>query len=248
MDEQLHRVLYVEDEADIQAVARLALEHLGGFEVEVCSSGKEALDCIGDFKPHLVLLDIMMPGMDGPTTLQALRKTLAGRTVPVIFMTAKAQPEEIADHKRRGAIGVIPKPFDPITLADEVRKVWNLARAGTGDLEGRLAEIKRAYIAELPAKAAALEAVWRRIQAQAWQPEAVEELQRIAHNLAGSGATFGFATLSRSARALEIPIRQLTQIEATEPVGARNRIPGLVEALLAELRAAARAAPPGPCG
>lgn len=245
MEDQLHRVLYVEDEPDIQAVARLALGQLSGFEVEVCSSGKEALDRIGDFKPHLVLLDVMMPGMDGPTTLQALRKMPAGRGVPVIFMTAKAQSHEIAGYKGLGAIGVIPKPFDPITLGDEVRKVWNLARAGTGDLESRLAEIKRSYVAELPAKAVALEAVWRRVEAQAWQPEAVEELQRMAHNLAGSGATFGFAALSRSARALEIPIRHLTQADTTEPVGARSRIPDLVAEVLAELRNAARGASPG---
>lgn len=245
MDEQLHRVLYVEDEPDIQAVARFALEQLGGFEVEVCSSGTEALDRIGVFKPHVVLLDVMIPGMDGPATLQALRGMPAGRTVPVIFMTAKAQPQEIADYKGLGAIGVIPKPFDPITLGDEVRKIWNLARARTGDLESRLAEIRRGYIAELPAKAVALEAAWRCVEAQAWQPEAVEELQRMAHNLAGSGATFGFTALSRSARALEIPIRDLTQADTTESVGARSRIPDLVAEVLAELRHAARDASPG---
>jgi two-component system, OmpR family, response regulator len=125
MDETLERVLYVEDEPDIQAVARLALEQLGGFDVAVCSSGKEAVERIQQFSPDIVLLDVMMPGMDGPTTLRALRAAAEGRDVPVVFMTAKAQPQEIAHYKRLGAIDVIPKPFDPMTLADQVRSIWD---------------------------------------------------------------------------------------------------------------------------
>ena len=124
MDRVLQRILYVEDEPDIQAVARLSLEHIGGFTVEVCSSGHEALEKLPLFKPDLILLDVMMPSMDGPTTLQALRATPEGNTVPVAFMTAKVQPQEIAQYKLLGAIDVIPKPFDPMTLADKVRAIW----------------------------------------------------------------------------------------------------------------------------
>ncbi|MBI5040087.1 MAG: response regulator [Gammaproteobacteria bacterium] len=123
---KLQRILYVEDEPDIQAVARLALEHIGGFTVEVCSSGREALEKIPQFRPDLILLDVMMPDMDGPTTLQALRATLAGQTTPVAFMTAKVRPQEIAQYKQLGAIEVIPKPFDPMTLSDRVRAIWEL--------------------------------------------------------------------------------------------------------------------------
>ena len=121
---QLQRILYVEDEPDIQAVARMALEHIGGFTVEVCSSGREALEKIPQFQPDLILLDVMMPGMDGPTTLQALRATPEGQAIPVAFMTAKVQPQEIAQYKQLGAIEVIPKPFDPMTLSDKVRTIW----------------------------------------------------------------------------------------------------------------------------
>lgn len=125
MNQPLEKILYVEDEPDIQAVARLALEHLGGFVVELCGSGHEALERFPSFKPDMILLDVMMPGMDGPTTLRALRALPDGERTPVVFMTAKVQPQEIAQYKQLGAIDVIPKPFDPMALAERVRAIWD---------------------------------------------------------------------------------------------------------------------------
>jgi HPt (histidine-containing phosphotransfer) domain-containing protein len=116
--------------------------------------------------------------------------------------------------------------------------------AELGDLETRLAEIKRAYVAELPTKAADLEAVWRRVQTQDWQPAPVQELHRMAHSLAGSGATFGFAALSRSARTLEISVASLAHSETADVAAARAEIPLLVVALLMDLRCAAEAISP----
>ena len=120
----LQRILYVEDEPDIQAVAKLALEMVGGFTVKVCSSGEEAMRVAEAFAPDMILLDVMMPGMDGPSTLKALRALPALAEVPVAFMTAKVQPAEIAQFRSLGARDVIPKPFDPMTLADQVRAIW----------------------------------------------------------------------------------------------------------------------------
>lgn len=120
----LTRILHVEDEPDIQAVARLALEVVGGFSVRQCSSGQEALQAVGAFRPELILLDVMMPGMDGPSTLQALRAMPEAAGIPVVFMTAKVQPQEVAEFKALGALDVIAKPFDPMTLSDQVRQVW----------------------------------------------------------------------------------------------------------------------------
>ena len=120
----LQRILYVEDEADIRAVAQLALESVGGFTVKTCSSGEEALREVEAFAPELILLDVMMPGMDGPSTLRALRNIPALAEVPVAFMTAKVQPAEIEYFRSLGARDVIPKPFDPMTLADQVRSIW----------------------------------------------------------------------------------------------------------------------------
>ncbi|MCU0840935.1 MAG: response regulator [Thiobacillaceae bacterium] len=126
---ELTRILHVEDEPDIQAVARLALEMVGGFTVRQCGSGREALEAVGEFRPQLILLDVMMPGMDGPSTLQALRRMPEAAGIPVVFMTAKVQPQEVAEFKALGALDVIAKPFDPMTLSDQVRQVW-ARRAG----------------------------------------------------------------------------------------------------------------------
>ncbi len=121
----LSRVLYVEDEPDIQAVARIALQTVGGFTVQICSSGEEALREVKAFGPDLILLDVMMPGMDGPGTLAALRATPGLEQLPVVFMTAKVQPSEVAQYKSLGALDVIPKPFDPMKLAEQVRRIWS---------------------------------------------------------------------------------------------------------------------------
>ncbi|BAZ93936.1 response regulator [Thiohalobacter sp. COW1] len=125
MDPQsLQRILYVEDEPDIQAVARLALEQVGGFQVEVCSSGDEALARAAAWGPDLILLDVMLPGMDGPETLRRLREQPDTRDIPVAFMTARVQARELEHYRSLGAIGLLPKPFDPMTLADQLRTLW----------------------------------------------------------------------------------------------------------------------------
>jgi len=122
---KLERILYVEDEPDIRAVAKIALEMVGGFQLLTCSSGQEALEKAAGFAPQFILLDVMMPGMDGPTTLKMLRELDLLASVPACFMTAKVQPSEIAYFKSLGALEVIPKPFDPMTLATQVKQIWD---------------------------------------------------------------------------------------------------------------------------
>ncbi len=123
----LQEVLYVEDDPDIRVVARMALETLGGLRVCSCASGTEALAALDRCHPDAVLLDVMMPDLDGPATLALLRQHPAGRDLPVIFMTAKAQAHEVHHYRSLGAIGVITKPFDPWTLAEQVRALWREA-------------------------------------------------------------------------------------------------------------------------
>lgn len=121
----LQRILLVEDEEDIRAVVELALEVIGGFTLKSCSSGAVALDCIETFNPQLILLDVMMPVMDGPSTLRAIRDKPAFEEVPAVFMTAKVQPDEVRQYLALGAVDVIAKPFDPMTLSDSIREIWS---------------------------------------------------------------------------------------------------------------------------
>jgi len=124
MANELTRILYVEDEPDIRSVAQIALENIGGFTLNICCSGAEAIENAPIFKPDLLLLDVMMPGMDGVTTLQELRKLSGLENTPAMFMTAKVQPQEIEQLLKEGAIDVIPKPFDPMTLSENIKSLW----------------------------------------------------------------------------------------------------------------------------
>ncbi|MGO1500329.1 MAG: response regulator [Marinobacter sp.] len=125
----LKRILMIEDEPDIRTVAQLALEAIGGFELTACESGQQGLAQIDACKPQLIVLDVMMPGMDGPATLKAIRLLPDYATTPAVFMTAKVQSDEVQNYLAQGAAGVIPKPFDPLTLADQIREIWNEACA-----------------------------------------------------------------------------------------------------------------------
>jgi CheY-like chemotaxis protein len=118
-------ILYVDDEADIREVAAMSLEMDGAISVRTVGSGPEALALLdaGEWRPDAILLDVMMPGMDGPTTLSALRRRATFDDVPVIFITARAQQQERDRFLASGGVGVIAKPFDPLSLAREVRSV-----------------------------------------------------------------------------------------------------------------------------
>lgn len=129
---ELQRILYVEDDPDIQAIAAMVLESLNGFTLQTCSSGAEAIAKAGAFAPDLILLDVMMPEMDGPETLKKLREFPTLAATPVIFMTAKVQPQEVKSYLKLGAIGVIAKPFDPMTLADQLRSILQENRTQRG--------------------------------------------------------------------------------------------------------------------
>ncbi len=121
----LNKILHVEDEPDIQEVAKMALEAVGGFTVKTCGSGDEALAAALEFGPDLFLLDVMMPGMDGPTTFQKLRELPGLENTCGVFMTAKVMESEVRRFMNLGALGVLPKPFDPMTLSDQLRDIWD---------------------------------------------------------------------------------------------------------------------------
>ncbi|HEY9757411.1 MAG TPA: response regulator [Oculatellaceae cyanobacterium] len=120
---EIKKVLLVDDDQNIRFVAHLTLEGLTPWEIMEAQSGPDALKKVQEAPPDLVLLDMMMPGMDGPTTFSKLKEIPQMANVPVIFMTAKVQTHEVASYRELGATGVITKPFDPMTLATEIRQI-----------------------------------------------------------------------------------------------------------------------------
>ena len=135
--DSLSHIACVDDDVDILHVASLALETIGGLRVTTFEGPMRALDGLALASPDLVLLDVMMPDMDGPAFLKTMlaRKELAN--LPVIFMTARVQTSEVRRYKALGAAGVVAKPFDPMTLADEVQAIWRSWRsAGASAVTG----------------------------------------------------------------------------------------------------------------
>jgi two-component system OmpR family response regulator len=120
------KLLVVDDDPDIRRIAALALERLGRFQVSVAASGAEALELLRKETPDVVLLDVSMPGADGPETLLALRSNPATSSLPVIFFTATSSEEEAERLRALGAVGVVPKPFD---FADLPRRVLGIMEA-----------------------------------------------------------------------------------------------------------------------
>ena len=115
------KLLLVDDDESIRFVAGLSLED--AWEVLTASSGQEALELAIKERPDVILLDMMMPGMNGATTMEHLRKIEGLRDVPIIFMTAKVQTHEVDDYQRLGAAGVIAKPFDPMKISEQIRQL-----------------------------------------------------------------------------------------------------------------------------
>jgi len=119
----IHKVMLVDDEEDIRTIGQLSLGRVGGWQTVMAASGAEALTKGAAEQPDLILLDVMMPDLDGPTTFGLLRAQDVTAKIPIIFMTAKVQKHEVARYMELGAVGVIHKPFDPMALPSEIRRL-----------------------------------------------------------------------------------------------------------------------------
>ncbi len=126
----LTSILYAEDDEDIRSIVEITLQNFSDFRLISCNGGGEALKMADKSSPDMVLLDVMMPDVDGITVLNALKQREDLQNVPIVLMTAKVQKHEIEQFKALGAIDVIVKPFDPITLADQLTVIWNQYHTG----------------------------------------------------------------------------------------------------------------------
>ena len=123
-DRPLNRICYVEDDEDIQRIVRMSLERVGKMTVVVVSDPTRAIETINEFKPDLVMLDWMMPVMDGPTLFKQMKLRPETSALPVVFITAKAGQRDLDDLKTLGAAGTISKPFSPKDLPEQLRAIW----------------------------------------------------------------------------------------------------------------------------
>ena len=211
------RILHVDDEPDIREVVELSLGLDPAFSVKSCASGGDALAAVDDWRPDLILCDVMMPVMDGPATLARLRERPETARIPVVFMTARAQAREMEHFKSLGATGVIPKPFDPLTLAQFVRR--QLHSAG-------ISALRDGFLKRLRADAMALATCRRELAEDSSDDTALEQTRAFAHALAGAAGIFGFQQIGASAATLESVIER-------KPPGSAEEVERALDALLA---------------
>jgi CheY-like chemotaxis protein len=188
------RVLHVDDEPDIREVVEISLGLDPDFETRSCGSGLEALAVSADWPPDIILLDVMMPVMDGPATLARLRDNAQTAKIPVVFMTARAQTREIDLFRSLGAAGVIPKPFDPMTLAASVR--GHVPPVGDA-----LAAVRGAFLRRVGRDADTLIDCWSAKELNS--PTVLTRIKVVAHGLAGAAGIFGYPQLGNAAATVE---------------------------------------------
>jgi CheY-like chemotaxis protein len=122
--EPLQHVLYVDDEPDMRMLVQITLENVGSIKVSLCENALDVLETAIEQKPQMIILDAMMPDMDGPAILQIIKKDARIADIPVVFLTAKTAPAEIEEFIAMGAVGVLKKPFDLTALPGDVRALW----------------------------------------------------------------------------------------------------------------------------
>ena len=204
-------ILYVDDDPDICEVVRSALSLLSGFDVRTAESGERAIDLAFEHRPDLILMDVMMPGLDGPSTLKRIRASALLSEIPVIFLTAKVLPAEVAHFLDLGAIGVIRKPFDPLKLGAEVFALWKKVHAnrrqaprGRGmalEVQAKVDSLSDDFLVRTTADVVVLREMIE--QARHGDLSVLKQIQVMAHAINGAGAMFGFPDLSASGRAIE---------------------------------------------
>jgi CheY-like chemotaxis protein len=201
----LRRILLVEDDKDIAGLVVMVLAEQAGYAVRACLSARQALEALSDFQPDLILLDVMMPEADGLSALKGLRAREATRDTPVVFLTAMAAPADMACYESVGALGVVTKPFDPLTLAPTLERLWNGRKAARGERRPnpQFEALRREYAAELPERITALCTAAAGVREKGWDRPLVEWLRLQAHRLAGSAGIYRMSDLHRAAGVLE---------------------------------------------
>jgi CheY-like chemotaxis protein len=246
----LRTVLYVDDDPDIREIVQIALGLTRKLTVHTAPSGEQALTLARALRPDLVLLDVMMPGLDGPETLRRMRGDPVTAPIPVIFMTAKAMPKEVALLQEMGAAGVIAKPFDPLELGTQVASLWHGLPeqspsqdkvVGDAGLDQQVRTLGERFLQRTRDEAVRVRGLIDVIQPG--DKAEIEKLKNLAHRIRGSGATFGFVAVSECAAEIEhltdALIERGTTSSRTLESKLRSRLTECAQRLSREVEAAA---------
>jgi two-component system OmpR family response regulator len=248
-DRPLKRILIVDDDPDIRALVCAALGGMAGYAVQSCASARDALAVACDFAPDLILLDFMMPDADGIAALEALRCLEGTEATPVVFMTASAQPHDLARYDGHGCLGVIRKPFNPVSLPQTLEALWRPEAPPARALPASgFEDLRRTYLEELPGRIAALQRAAETLATEGWDKAQMEALHQLTHRLAGSSGLYRMSELSRTAGLLEQIVKRMLSSESWPPSSSPAELTTLVKAVRRTARAEARDTPPRPHG
>jgi CheY-like chemotaxis protein len=238
----LSRILLVEDDKDIASLVAMVLGEGSGYSVKACASAPQAFEAAEAFRPDLILLDVMMPEADGLSTLRGLRRLPATRETPVVFLTAMVAPSDLASYESLGSLGVIAKPFDPLTLADTLERLWGRRGAAAGKpFNAEFDALRREFLAELSERVAGLQAAADAVAAKGWDRPLVDQLFFLSHRLAGSSGIYRLPQLSSAAAVLENLLKRRLDGETWPPDAPHAEIMTLVKAISRVARAEVRA-------
>jgi two-component system OmpR family response regulator len=250
---EFQTVLYVDDDADICRVVQATLHLVPGLNVQTADCGGRAIDLAHEMRPDLILMDVMMPGLDGPSTLTRMRESVLLADIPIVFMTAKVLPAEISQFLEMGAIGVIVKPFDPLKLYGELCSLWDNGSVREGATANSVQPNAQTQVDSLTVSF--LQRAWADVislakmieRAQTGDRSVLNEIERVSHSLHGAGAMFGFPKISAvggtMARLVEgLQISAAMHSSACEPA-AVQKLAELSKQLAQEVEAAWQTAP-----
>ncbi|MCC6524043.1 MAG: response regulator [Polyangiaceae bacterium] len=240
----MRTVLIIDDEGDIRTVVAMSLEHVGGYRVLQAASGEEGLAVALRERPDLVMLDLMMPGMDGRATFEALRADARTRAIPVVLVTARRHRRELEGYLALGFAGVVVKPFDPMSLPGEVARIWQRSSPGSPDIEAALEELRAEYAQKLPARIAELAHAADAACRDPGAEPARAAAERLAHKLRGTSGSLGFSVLADAAGKVETLFGALLEARrGAAGAGSPDGIVAEIRAALAELQASAPRSP-----
>lgn len=245
------KVLIIDDDGDTRELVQMSLA-LARMETLTASSGADGVAKAAREHPDAILLDVMMPFMDGPATLRALRADPRTADIPVLFLTASAMIAEVERLESLDVVGILAKPFDPATLGGKVRAALEKSAASrrvpsapaTAARPRTLDDLRNAFVKTSLEKAERAKELVARLEAQPQDEAAREELMRFFHSLAGIGASHGFVQVTALAKEGELECIALKRVGAMPGPGEIDNWQRLIAALVYELKAPPPAAHP----
>jgi two-component system OmpR family response regulator len=251
---KIQSVLYVDDDPDMRAVVQAALRSIAGLDLHIAGSGEQAIDLAYECRPDLVVMDVMMPGLDGPSTFKSMRERAPLADIRVVFLTARARPAEADRLLQLGAIGVLGKPFDPLRLYDDLSAIWNNGgaprrikggRAGDSRVRAQVGSLADSFLRRTRNDVIRLRAFIE--CARDGDRSALEEAGRVCHSIHGAGAMFGFPELGAAGGAIERLAEKIMASSAVQGSGAGSaalqQLSDCTEQLAQALKAARQTAP-----